>query len=99
MLAMWSNFRPTNESWIENIKPGGWIGDIIPDETEICRKSFSGQDEDEQKNSSKHPAVEKNDPETSNGSSDCYQRMQTLKGECLRFRKEQLQDMPPPQKW
>ena len=65
----------------------------------FVEKVFSGQDEDEQKNSSKHPAIEKNDPETSNGSSDCYQRMQTLKGECLRFRKEQLQDMPPPQKW
>ena len=58
--------------------------------------NFSGQDGHEQKNSSKHPAVEANDPETSHGSSDCYQRMQILKGEYLRFRKKQLQLMSPP---
>ena len=34
--------------------------------------NFSGQDGHEQKNSSKDPAVEANDPETSHGSSDCY---------------------------
>ena len=34
--------------------------------------NFSGQDGHEQKNSSKHPVVEANDPETSHGSSDWY---------------------------